>query len=446
MEGGLKRAGLIWHRRSGKTKTLLNFTINMAWERVGTYYHCFPEYGQGRKILWDGIDGEGNKVLDYHIPMEIRTHTNKTELKIELKNGSIWQIIGADNYDALVGPNPVGLILDEWAVSKRYPQAWDYFRPILAENGGWAVFPFTPRGRNHGWDIYQMALKNPKWFCQLLTIDDTKAISNAQIQEERDAGMAEAMVQQEFYCSFLASVGDIVIPFYFIQEALRRDVDYSRSGRVAGLDVARFGDDRTALVIRQGGQVVHVDTWQRHDTVFTAGRAVNAYRNKLYDCIAVDVIGLGAGVYDMINNSGVPCIPVNVSEEATDPRCARLRDELWWKLREWFEEGACSISKGIPQKQRDELVADIQDIHYAYNMKQQIKVESKDEMKERLMRGGQPGLSPDIGDALCCTFAPGIEMKLQEVDRLPFGIVQHHTETLPEEEYDPFNHKIEGGW
>jgi hypothetical protein len=54
---------------------LLNFTIKKAFERVGTYFHCFPEYGQGRKILWDGIDREGNKVLSYHIPDQLRKHT-----------------------------------------------------------------------------------------------------------------------------------------------------------------------------------------------------------------------------------------------------------------------------------------------------------------------------------------------------------------------------------
>ncbi|PIV86717.1 hypothetical protein COW49_03845, partial [Candidatus Kaiserbacteria bacterium CG17_big_fil_post_rev_8_21_14_2_50_51_7] len=117
MDSGIRRALIVWHRRSGKTKTLLNFAIKKAFERVGAYYHAFPEYGQGRKIIWDGIDREGNNLLDIHIPHSIRKSANKTEMKIELINGSIYQIIGADNYDSLVGPNPVGIIFDEWAVS-----------------------------------------------------------------------------------------------------------------------------------------------------------------------------------------------------------------------------------------------------------------------------------------------------------------------------------------
>ena len=431
MDSGYSRACLVWHRRSGKTKSLVNFATKKAFERVGTYYHAFPEYGQGRKILWDGIDKEGNKVLDYHIPSVLRANTNKTEMKIELINGSIWQIIGADNYDSLVGPNPVGLILDEWAVSSKYPQAWNYFRPILVENRGWAVFPYTPRGRNHGWDLYQMALRNQSWYSQLLTVEDTETIDPQDIEEERKAGMSDDMIQQEFYCSFLASTEDIVIPFMFIQQALTRDVAYNRSGRIAGFDAARFGNDRNGLVIRQAGQIIHVQTWTGQDTVQSAGKLIQHYKTGMYDCIAIDSIGIGAGIFDMVRNAGVPCISVNVSESSSDDsRFVRLRDELWWRLREWFQEPNCSISSSLPEHYRSALLCDIQDIHYEYNPKGQIKIEKKEDMKERL------GFSPDIGDALCCTFAPGIEMKLRAVDKAPFGIVRHVSQQA-EKPYHP---------
>lgn len=438
MDSGKKRACLVWHRRSGKSKSMLNFSVKKAFERVGTYYHAFPEYGQGRKSLWDGIDRDGNRTLPYHIPPEVRAATNKTEMKIELINGSIWQIIGADNFDSLVGPNPVGLVCDEWAVSDKYPQAWDYFRPILAENGGWAIFVYTPRGRNHGWDLYQMAQNNPDWFCQLLTVDDTHAITKADIESEREAGMSDDMIQQEFYCSFLASTEDIVIPFGFIQSALRRDVVYNRSGRIAGFDAARFGNDRNALVIRQAGQIIHAETWRGQDTVQSAGKLIHDYKSGFFDCIAIDVIGIGAGIYDMVNNANVPCIAVNVSESPSDDsRFVKLRDELWWKLREWFQEPNCSISEGIMPQNRSALLADIQDIHYEYNPRGQIKIERKEDMKERL------GFSPDIGDALCCTFAPGIEMKLTTIDRVPFGMVPHLSH-MTEKEYDPLRFGLGG--
>jgi len=418
--------------------TLLNLTIKKAFERVGAYYHCFPEYGQGRKVLWDGMDNDGNKYIDRHVPPEVRRSINKAEMKIELIDGSVWQIIGADNYDSLVGPNPVGLILDEWAVSPRYPQAWDYFRPILAQNGGWAVFIYTPRGRNHGFNLYQMALTNPAWFCQLLTVDDTRAINQEDIQAERKSGMSESMIQQEFYSSFLASTEDVLIPFEFINQALHRNSVYTRLPKLAGGDCARFGDDRSTLVIRQGPQLIHAESWKGLDNVQLAGKFVDRYRLRMYDAIAIDVIGM-PGVYDLVKAARVPCVPVNVSENSPmhEERFYRLRDELWWMTREFFMDQNCSISMGIDKPTRDALVADIQDVHYTYKeITGRILIESKKEMKKRL------GFSPDLGDGFIHTFAPGLESRARELYSPQISPVQEETQN-----YNPltFGLGIRGG-
>lgn len=142
----------------------------------------------------------GQKILEQVFPPEIRKRTRDDEMLIELVNGSIWQLAGSDNYDSLVGSNVAGVVFSEWSLTN--PRAWDYIRPILAENGGWAWFNYTPRGRNHGYDLYTMAERNPDWFAQVLTVDDTGVISDSIIQEERDSGMSEDMIQQEYYCSF----------------------------------------------------------------------------------------------------------------------------------------------------------------------------------------------------------------------------------------------------
>jgi hypothetical protein len=167
-------------------------------QRVGTYYYYFPTMTMGRKILWDGMDRAGMPFLD-HFPTDFVEHRNNQEMKIKAVNGSYFQIIGTDRLD-VVGTNPVGCVFSEFSLQN--PLGWDYVRPILAENDGWAVFNFTPRGKNHSHALYLMALDNPHWFCELLTVDYTQAISQDAIQDERDSGMSEDMVQQEFYCSF----------------------------------------------------------------------------------------------------------------------------------------------------------------------------------------------------------------------------------------------------
>jgi hypothetical protein len=204
MKEGKKRAVLTWHRRSGKDKTALNFLIPEAMKRVGIYYHLFPTYNQGEKIIWDGIDKAGFKFLD-HFPRELVLGKNETEMKIKLANGSIYQIVGTDNFNRIVGPNPIGCIFSEYALQD--PRAWDLIRPILRENDGWAVFCFTPRGKNHGFKLYEMARKNPAWFSQFLTVDQTvhdgrRVFTQADIDAEIAEGMDEDLVQQEFYCSW----------------------------------------------------------------------------------------------------------------------------------------------------------------------------------------------------------------------------------------------------
>ena len=127
-----------------------------------------------------------------------------------------------------------------------------------------------------------------------------------------------------------------------------------------------------------------------------------AHEQSLFDMVAIDVIGVGAGVYDLIKAKGIPCLDVNVGRQSTQPtKFQRLRDELWWSLRLWFEDGKATISQTIPQKHRDAFIADIQDIHFDFVPSGARKIEDKDHMKARLK------FSPDLGDAVCLTFASG---------------------------------------
>lgn len=201
---GIKRIIQLWHRRSGKDKLDLNIVIREMVEIVGIYYYFFPTYAQGKKALWDGIGKDGIKYLD-HFPKELlEGKPNDTEMKIRMKNGSLFQVIGTDDIDKVVGTNPRGVVFSEYSLQN--PKAWDYIRPILAENDGWAIFNYTPRGKNHGYDLYEMAVKNIKWFVSKLTVNDTNVLSEEDIQEERDSGMTEDMIQQEYYVSFTAAI------------------------------------------------------------------------------------------------------------------------------------------------------------------------------------------------------------------------------------------------
>jgi len=250
MDSGYKRGVCVWHRRAGKDKTYLNYLAKEMVRRVGIYYYFFPTYNQGKKILWDGIDRTGFKYMD-HIPAALREKTSQQEMKIVLKNNSIFQIIGTDNIDSIMGTNPIGCVFSEFSLQN--PAAWDYIRPILTENGGWAIFNFTPRGRNHAYLLYEMASHNPDWYCEMLTVDDTKredgtpVITPEMVQAEREAGMSEELVQQEFYCSF-----DAALSACFFADTLARHTN-TAGGVIGSLSrdskgTVTFAEDKKGVV------------------------------------------------------------------------------------------------------------------------------------------------------------------------------------------------------
>jgi len=206
---GYKRGVQVWHRRAGKEKTDIAIVSKKMLERVGSYYYVFPEFAQGRKILWDGADRDGFRFID-HFPKElIDGQRNDTEMKLRYKNGSLFQIVGSDRYNAVMGTNPVGMIFSEYSLQD--PTCWGYFRPILAENDGWAIFNFTPRGENHAYQLYELAKNDPEhWFCQLLTVADTGVIKQEVLDQERAEIIRldgnDSIFQQEYYCNFTVPI------------------------------------------------------------------------------------------------------------------------------------------------------------------------------------------------------------------------------------------------
>ena len=212
MHGGGKRAIAIWPRRHGKDDVALHFTACAAHERVGVYWHLLPQQNQARKAIWDAVNPHtGRRRIDDAFPHALRDTTREQDMMIRFKTGSTWQVIGSDNYDALVGTPPIGVVFSEWALSN--PQAWSLIRPILLENGGWAVFITTPRGRNHAHRMFQMAQASDEWFAERLTSDTTGvftpealATEKAELIAERGEGDGEAIFQQEYMTSWSAAL------------------------------------------------------------------------------------------------------------------------------------------------------------------------------------------------------------------------------------------------
>jgi phage terminase large subunit len=209
---GGKRAIEIAHRRWGKDEIALAATCELAHQRVASYWHCLPEFEQGRKALWDAVNAHtGKRRIDEAFPPEIRESKDEQKMFIRFKNGSNWQIIGSDRYNATVGAGVAGIVYSEWALAN--PSAWAYHRPMLEENNGWAAFITTPRGRNHAYSMFQHAQKSPKWFAEISSVHQTGALSAEQLEETLaeycalyGVDLGTAQFEQEYGCSFNAAI------------------------------------------------------------------------------------------------------------------------------------------------------------------------------------------------------------------------------------------------
>jgi phage terminase large subunit len=209
MDRGCKFAVWVMHRRGGKDRTALAQACKMAFRRTGLYWHCLPTLKQGRKVVWDNITSEGQNLVRQTFPNQLVKRRLEDEMKLELVNGSIVQVVGADNFDSLVGASPVHVTFSEWALTD--PRAYDFVRPILRENNGSVAFIFTPRGYNHAHKTLQVAQRLPGAFVAVMSVVDTGVLSEADIALERAMDMPEELIQQEYYCDFLsANVGAIV--------------------------------------------------------------------------------------------------------------------------------------------------------------------------------------------------------------------------------------------
>lgn len=206
---------------------------------------------------------------------------------------------------------------------------------------------------------------------------------------------------------------DTLIPIEYTEAALYAVDTIPMGGkRRLGIDVAWRGDDRTAFVLRQGNIVEHIAVFGKLEPMEVVGNALHYVQEWNADNIYIDVIGVGAGVYSRLaehRESGrldAEVIEVNVATKAPwrneeeEAQGKILRDYLWLELRTWFRDDQPAFY--ADSSLCEDLAGEISSVKLLPpDSNGFLKIEPKDAMKKRL------GHSPDLADALCCTFAPG---------------------------------------
>ena len=341
----------------------------------------------------------------YTNPIPNRT-VNESELYIELPSrcraspGARLYIIGADHPDALRGIYLDGVILDEYADIK--PELWGgVIRPALADREGWAVFIGTPKGQNQFYEMYRHAEKSAGWYSCIYRADETGVLPKEELADMR-AQMTEMEVRQELLCDFTASASDVVIPIDLVTEAAAREMDAEEvQGQpvILGVDVARFGDDRTVLCIRQGLLLKEIRTFTGLSTMDTASAVISCDTEFSPAAVFIDAGAMGAGVIDRLRQLGYQPTEINFGAAAMDTeRYANIRAEMYFKCRDWLEAGGVLT-------QNTELKTELSTVEYKFSASGRILLEPKDKVKERM------GKSPDLADALALTFAMPVHVR-----------------------------------
>lgn len=379
----------VCHRRAGKTFLALRHTIDRALRcelEAGRYGYVAPFLKQAKAIAWEYLKRFTRPIPGIKI--------NEAETWVELPNGARIAIYGADNADALRGGYFDGVTLDE--VAQMDPAVWgEIIRPALADRNGWALFIGTPDGVNLFSELYYAALGRADWYTCLLTVYDTGALPAAEIEDAK-ASMSEAQFAQEFLCDFAAGNEACLLSVHDVMEAQRRsprEDAYSFAAKIIGIDVARQGDDRSCIIKRQG-----IACWppmiykgkQGFEIADIAAHVINEWKP---DAVFVDDTGgFGGATIERLRQLGHRIIGVQFAGRPYDDRYLNKRAEMWIEMSKWVKEGAA-----LPESA--ELRSDLCAPTYKHNRAGKFQLEAKEDMKKR----GLP--SPDVGDALCLTFA-----------------------------------------
>ena len=234
------------------------------------------------------------------------------------------------------------------------------------------------------------------WHCMHVSCIGNRLVSEDFIKDvEYQWGEKSNEYRVKVLGEFPLAEDRVLIAKELVDAAMVRDVVLDpKAPLLFGVDVARFGDDRSVICKRQGNIVIEVKAQRGLDLMGLVGWVASEARTDMPAEIMVDSIGLGSGVADRLRELGFNVRDVNVSEVSSMNQSAyRLRDELWLAVKDWLNRRSCKLP-------RDEVLAqELVSVAYDYHSTGAIKVESKDSLKTRLKR------SPDLADALTLTFA-----------------------------------------
>lgn len=423
---------LVAHRRWGKTKmarqTLIDAALRYKGEDEGRFSYVAPLLKQAKDIQWSAMKAACKQLF-----ISGGVQKNEAELTITFPNNARIRLYGSEDPDALRGVYHHGIVLDEVAQMKA--KLWDeVVKPALADKKGWALFIGTPKGFDEFHRIYEGATrgwtmpdgtiyKDPQWTSRLFRVDETGLpwLSEQEMMTQR-IGISDATYRQEWLCDFTASADNVLITIDIVTAATQKIVHPSEvvsQPRIMAVDVARYGDDRSCIVKRQGRWMEDPIVKHGLNNMELADLVAREAREWKYDAIFVDA-GRGEGVIDRLRQLGFDRVfEINFGSSPSEASYADKRAEMYFRMAEWFTESGGRIPNN------PDLKTELSSITYGYTKADsKRKIDSKDDIKKTL------GRSPDIADALALTFA----MTVIPRDRV---VINGKSGSMYQHDYDP---------
>jgi hypothetical protein len=382
---GLKRFGVVVaHRRFGKTVLACMELIDRALRDEsgnGRYGYVAPFLKQAKEVSWDYIRRFTNDLPGRRV--------HEGELSITLHNNSRIRLYGADNADAMRGTYFDFVVIDE--VSDMKPEVWgEIIRPALADRKGGALFIGTPKGTNLLSELFHS--EAPGWYRAMFRADETDLIEEEELDLARSA-MSVNQYAREFLCDWSASADNVLITIDVASAAAKRvrtEADILDMPVILGVDVARYGGDRSVIIRRQGLQAFVPIVFQGLDNMQLAGHVLAQIQEHKPDAVFVDS-GRGEGVIDRLRMLGQTVVEVQFGGKASSNAYVNKRSEMWDLMKRWLEAGGAIPN--VPDLKTD-LCGPTYDLRSGA-----FALERKEDMARRGLR------SSDLADALACTFA-----------------------------------------
>lgn len=392
---------LVTHRQMGKTVCAINHLIKMALKNplpAARYFYIAPFRNQAKTLTWDYFKRFLAGLVRYKA-----VSFNESELSIQLTGKATIRVVGADNPDALRGNYADGIVLDEYGDIR--PDVYtEIIRPMLISRKGWVLFMGTPKGRNQFYDVYRRAqeeyAKDPEgdWWAGCYRADETGVFPPEELEQIRQE-TAENIFNREYLCDFSTSAQDCVFSADMLLRAERNEFDFTGGERIAALDLARYGADNCVLAVWEYAgpmrwKEVAFEAWNGKEAMYTVGRVADASKQYRFNRLIVDGDGMGGPVIDRLKE----VLSFQVSEfrggfNANDnERFANKRAETYFALRDFLAKGYLDIKNKA-------ALTELAMVTYSFNSKGQIKMFSKEDLKNK------EGKSPDFADTVMMSAA-----------------------------------------